>query len=298
MVEFRPESPTEQRKANPKLSLSGFIASTLIVFGWMVICFFPGYWHAVCDGRIWGTLTDHRQYVSRRWGPEGALPYVDLFHSLFYPAHSAAMKNRPDKLGIHLQTPQLLNLRDFADMTPLHYALVFRRPDAVTMLVKAGADTEIRDPENSSPLWYAINISNDQMIACLLEAGAKLDSPHTGKVTPFHLLIQRQYPNIVALGVNAHLNLGIPDVHGKRPIDYAIAAGNLEMVIELACAGAAYTTSETPPQPIIQLYLALCDKFNNPRRAAEMLAEHSHLIGAMQNTYQRPAEFPIDSRRK
>ena len=294
MSEFRPPQPGPRPTFFDQLAMG--TASLIVVVCWAIICLFPGYWHAECPGDVWGQLTDPRQDISKRWyGNSPALPFADLYHQLFYPLHNAAMKNRMDKLTELLQSPRGLNALDFAGMTPLHYALVFKRPAAVKTLLQGGVNPEIRDPKSQSPLWYALQIGNQAIISDLLAAGAKLDALHINRVTPLHLLIQRGHPGITAIAITAGVNLDLADSNGKRPIDYAIAADNLALVIDLACAGAAATFSETPRSPTIRLYLGLCAQLGDAKGAAAMLAEHNHLVENMHRWNWPLAELPVDS---
>jgi hypothetical protein len=61
-------------------------------------------------------------------------------------------------------------------------------------------------------------------------------------------------------------------------------------------AGASPQTSAPNASPLINAYLSLCKKFDDPVKAARILAEKNsnEIIQKLNSRYNLPAELPVD----
>ena len=91
--------------------------------------------------------------------------------------HLAAANGRNDVIKILLaRDPELVNVVDNRDNTPLHWAAMKDKKDTIQLLMENGADIEAKDADGWTPLHYAAAFSSVDTVQTLVDLGANKES--------------------------------------------------------------------------------------------------------------------------
>jgi hypothetical protein len=289
--------PPPESGLHPAEWLQRAFSSVLLILAWSFFCLYPAYWHATMNDGLWS-------HLNQKWhvgtGPLAFFyPLSDVIHWWRFPVHNAALMNRSEDVrqGIADQ-PDRAKVPDNRGRTALEYATFMGHFHCAEFLVKAGAPLETTGIRDTTPLMLALANGQWHTVALLLDHGARIDVVDAVGVGAIHRAAALGFSKVVTAAVAGGISLESKDRQGRTPMDYAVLANNLPMVMELAMAGVAPETSINSRNPLIPLYLALCRKTDDPHRAARLLAEQRKDSPAelLKNSFRLPAELPIDDR--
>lgn len=135
----------------------------------------------------------------------GADPRVFNFSNAS-PVHIAAGAGQTDLVGIFLEQPDIYELRDEADRTPLDLALQARKYETATLLVESGAN--IDRPLSDGSTWLQNMILDKDYGAArfLIRAGAAADIPDKSGRTALSIIQEKQLSGLEDL-INAQTNV-------------------------------------------------------------------------------------------
>lgn len=144
--------------------------------------------------------------------------------------HTAAFLGRVDEIERLLDEGSDVNVRDYANWTPLHVAVDQGHVDAVKLLLKKDADKEARNHSRQTPLHWA--------------ATAKIKSFSTlaGCVEKEKERILPAREEILKLLVAEGANVNVVDEWGATPLHDAVSGLRARVVEFLLAQGAIATT--------------------------------------------------------
>ncbi|WP_028330877.1 ankyrin repeat domain-containing protein [Brachyspira alvinipulli] len=118
------------------------------------------------DANIVTLLLDNKANIRARDGVDGAMAI-----------HLAAANGRNEVIKILLaRDPELVNVVDNRDNTPLHWAAMKDKKDTIQLLMENGADIEAKDADGWTPLHYAAAFSSVDTVQTLVDLGANKES--------------------------------------------------------------------------------------------------------------------------
>jgi ankyrin repeat protein len=140
----------------------------------------------------------------------------------------------------------MLREKDDEGNTPLHYAVrfIYDNIEILKKLYRSADDLNAVTVKGFTPLHNAAGYNSSEVVSFLVKNGAKIDNhsdDSADNVYPIHYAAEfsRKQPKIAEIlcGTNKEM-INIPDKYGDRPLHYAVAAGNSEMIIKLINLGA------------------------------------------------------------
>jgi ankyrin repeat protein len=265
------------------------LLSLLILAGWTALWLYPGYWHIVnvnSNAWQWGKMIGSTD--------EKFLPFTDLFHRLQYPNHNATWKNKPERISWNNLAK--IDMPDGYGYTMLGYASALNNPELVGSFLIKGANPDAPCKDLVTPLLFAARNNHQKNSELLMKFKAQPDIADIKGETALHYAARHGISVIILEANSSTTSFDCTDKKGRTPIDWAIAKNNLPAVIELAMAGASPQTSAPNASPLINAYLSLCKKFDDPVKAARILAEKNsnEIIQKLNSRYNLPAELPVD----
>jgi ankyrin repeat protein len=94
--------------------------------------------------------------------------------------------------------------------------------DVVRILVQNNMDVNFVSPQGFHTMFYAVHMGHEQTIALLLNLGVDVNiHMHQLQITPLHVAVMSQRPNIVKLLLEYEANVHVVDVKGITPLEYA-----------------------------------------------------------------------------
>jgi hypothetical protein len=296
LYSFEPCSEFPGPKAEPSAG-GGFLMKVAVVAVWAWVFLYPGYWHGTKPLDVWTALTE-RSVGFPLCYDRLIVPFVERYHAWRYPLHNAAMYGRAEPLPGLVAGGHVVGALDMVSLTALEYAVFFRRPDCAKALLAAGAPTEVKNLHDATPLMHAVSWRLSNLYLPLLENGARLDAICAGGLTPLHRAAELGLLDAIQQLPASGTTLDVTDAAGLTPLEYAAREGRTAVVIELAQRGASTQTNVPIREPLIQVYLILCAKTGDPRKAAQALAEESlqGVLRLFRDRWYRPAEFPLDQK--
>lgn len=111
-------------------------------------------------------LLDNKANIRAKDGVDGAMAI-----------HLASANGRNEVVKILLaKDPELVNIVDNRDNTPLHWAAMKDKTDTVKLLMENGANIEAKDMDGWTPLHYAAAFSSVETVQTLVDLGADKES--------------------------------------------------------------------------------------------------------------------------
>lgn len=99
------------------------------------------------------------------------------------------------------ENPELTNLREDGNLTPLHVVARFGNTSLAPVLIDRGAHLEAMTQDTgSTPLKYAIFFAQLDMVKLLLKKGADVGNPGGGTRTPLELALGATTPMFREMG--------------------------------------------------------------------------------------------------
>ena len=133
-------------------------------------------------------LLDNKANIRARDGVDGAMAI-----------HLAAANGRNDVIKVLLaKDPQLVNIVDNRDNTPLHWAAMKDKKDTIELLMENGADIEAKDADGWTPLHYAAAFSSVDTVQTLVNLGADKESKAKDGSNPMDYARQDDVKNYLA----------------------------------------------------------------------------------------------------
>ena len=133
-------------------------------------------------------LLDNKANIRARDGVDGAMAI-----------HLAAANGRNDVIKVLLaKDPQLVNIVDNRDNTPLHWAAMKDKKDTIELLMENGADIEAKDADGWTPLHYAAAFSSVDTVQTLVDLGADKESKAKDGSNPMDYARQDDVKNYLA----------------------------------------------------------------------------------------------------
>jgi ankyrin repeat protein len=141
-------------------------------------------------------------------------------------------------------SPELLNIRNQAESTPVLDAIMYNHLDCAHYLLDSGAEYEVMDEQGNSLLHAAAWSGDMPMVQRLLKAGCRVDAANRFGETVLHKAVDANSVEIV----DALIAAGLSDVdvqthRGDSIVMIAAERGNLTMMLKLGSYGADYGIS-------------------------------------------------------
>ncbi|MEW6710024.1 MAG: ankyrin repeat domain-containing protein [Candidatus Riflebacteria bacterium] len=224
------------------------------------------------------------------------MPITDLFHRVLNSKHNAIIKGKSERIDWNGVSSETLNLADMYGYTMLAYASVTDDEELTGFLLSKGASPDIKMTRNQTALLIAARKKAKKAIKVLMQAKAKTDIADDKGETALHHAAREDLSDIILNSDPASTNFEIKDKRGFTPLDWAAKKNRLKSVIELVIAGASPHCNLKKAPTVIDGYLILCRKLEDPAQAARIMAERDpgSLYDKLRNTYSLPPEMPID----
>lgn len=146
-----------------------------------------------------------------------------------------------DMIKVILESdPDLLDVRDANDRTPLMQALFSRQVAVFKYLLEKGADVNAANKDGFTLLHFAVFSAQKELVEMLIAKGAPLDAnANVIAATPLDLAISGRHLDIVKLLITKGAALDLKDKKGFTPLMKAISTGQADMVQVLVDKGAS-----------------------------------------------------------
>ncbi|XP_056144910.1 BRCA1-associated RING domain protein 1 [Lampris incognitus] len=148
--------------------------------------------------------------ASPRYGQRTKSPLAKQGHSPSTPG------------GHSLQGSPAIMKRNHKGETPLHVAAIKGDVDTTTELLDQGADPNLKDNAGWTPLHEACNLGHLAVVEVLVMSGALLNTPGYENDSPLHDAVRNGRHAVVKLLLQHGASQNVMNLHGKRPVDYAI----------------------------------------------------------------------------
>ncbi|XP_041663733.1 BRCA1-associated RING domain protein 1 isoform X2 [Cheilinus undulatus] len=140
--------------------------------------------------------------------------------------------------------------RNHRGETLLHLAAIKGDVEAVRGLLDQGSDPNLKDNAGWTPLHEACNLGHLAVVEVLLLSGALLNTPGYENDSPLHDAVRNGHPAVVKLLLQHGASQSVLNLHGKRPVDYAVSPEMLQIFQE---ASAGSRNANTPLSPSASL---------------------------------------------
>ena len=188
----------------------------------------PLYYAALCGLRelVEHLILRYPQYAST-WG--GSLGTA--LHSASFEGHLQVMRSL-------LRHNVGVDVRGYANRTPLLFASMYGDRDVVQCLLDHGADVDSQDDEHNTPLNWAAYYGRSDVVRVLLEHNADVNSKDNEGLTPLHDAIQFYdptggHPQVVRLLLEHGANPNAQNSDRGTPLHW-VAMGELESDLDVA----------------------------------------------------------------
>ena len=135
------------------------------------------------------------------------------------PLHSAARRANIQVLRLLLSSGAAVDVQDNRKETPLHKAASRGLTEVVVLLREYGSDTEIRNSDSAVPLLNAVSGGREAAVRLLLKYTTREDLQNTESAF-LHAAVRAKNSTIVALLVDAVLDVNMKDKHGRTAFSY------------------------------------------------------------------------------
>ncbi|XP_076025909.1 BRCA1-associated RING domain protein 1 [Genypterus blacodes] len=112
--------------------------------------------------------------------------------------------------------------RNHKGETPLHLAAIKGDVEAVKELLDQGAKPNLKDHAGWTPLHEACNLGHGAVVEALIAGGALLNTTGYENDSPLHDAVQNGHAAIAKLLLQHGASHSVLNLHGKRPVDYAV----------------------------------------------------------------------------
>ncbi|MFZ5951337.1 MAG: ankyrin repeat domain-containing protein [Candidatus Rifleibacteriota bacterium] len=224
------------------------------------------------------------------------MPLTDLVHRVLDAKHNAIIKGRKERIAWNGISSETLNLTDMYGYTMLAYAAVTDDEELTGLLLAKGASPDIKMTRNQTAILIAARKKAKKAIKILMQARAKTDIADNKGETALHYAAREDLSDIILNSDPASTNFEIKDKKELTPLDWAAKKNRLKSVVELVIAGASPSCNLKKVPTVIDAYLILCRKLEDPAQAARIMAERDpgSLYDKLRDTYSLPPEMPID----
>lgn len=278
----------------PGQALSG-PANLIVIILWCCICFYPAAWFIFQDEAQLDRMDKWTGYTLKN--DDKTVPITDLIHRATFPTHNAIIKGKYHKIDWENLTASQAERIDHYGYSCLGYAAMMSDKKMVAALLKKNPNVNQGQASLNTPLMIATMEKNREVIALLQSVGAKSDLHNLEGLTALHLAAQIGITELISGSDPKTTNFDVKNNRGQTPLDLAVMKKRLNIIMELAIAGAEPETSVAIEKPIIAAYLALCRKTGDPVGSARVIAEKDSNsdFQKLVSPYDYPAEFPVDA---
>jgi len=187
------------------------------------------------------------------------------------------------------ENPEMLNLKNENEFTPINLACESGQAGVVDYLLKQGADPYIGDRENSMPLHLAAISGSIESIDLLLDHGVDINIVDENDMTPLLFAFSRAQRDAATHLIDKGADINLQSVVGWTPIHLSIAIRSYDIATRLIEMGAKVNVSlETGATP---LHSAV--SFGNVE-IAKLLLEQGAEIDAETNQGEQPLSWAVN----
>lgn len=143
----------------------------------------------------------------------------------------AAMKGDLAKIqALVEENPDLVNVKDQEQSTPLHRAAEAGHLKIVKYLIKEGAEVNAWNNAHQNPLLYAAYKGHSEIVNYLLENGAEYRERDIYGRNVLHYPSREGHPKVVEILVKKGLDISQEDRGGVTPLRFAVERGHTEII--------------------------------------------------------------------
>jgi ankyrin repeat protein len=126
--------------------------------------------------------------------------------------------------------PDIIDIPDDDNMTPLCIAAANGNSNIVTILLDKGANLMIGDADSSQPIHFAALKGHTNIVELLISKGAGIDAKDNNGVTPLSFALSYRFPNTALWLIENGANVSIANNRDVTPLHYAVIRGYSEIV--------------------------------------------------------------------
>ena len=148
------------------------------------------------------------------------------------PLIVAILQNNNDSANILIEKGANLNMKDIFGRTALHLAAQKKNRYILQKLLekKTEIDIEPKDSVNVTPLSYAATFGDVECVRLLLDSGANINSKDINSWTPLFYAVEYGKMDAAKLLIDRGANILEKNKFGNTPLHVACKRGNLDMV--------------------------------------------------------------------
>lgn len=269
--------------------ISGTGCCSLFMLLWLIIFFYPGYWHITSDARCYQRYGIWRETSSLLGA--FSLPFYDaIIHSKRCPAHNAVIRNDLARLKGLDKSRLAADQPDEFNMTPLTYAARYGLAEELNYLLSEGANPNIVTWGNKTAIMHALDKNHAAIAMALLENGADCTLTNSAGVTVVHTAAANDLDQLIAKMAELNNNLNVADKAGLTPLDYAIQKSAIKSIRQLAASGAKCNFSTSPSDSKVTFFLKHWQESGETPFIIPLQAERMEYNSS--STDSIPAELP------
>ncbi|MHC4798404.1 MAG: ankyrin repeat domain-containing protein [Planctomycetota bacterium] len=176
------------------------------------------------------------------------------------PLNLAAYRGQAEIVKILLNAGADVTIGDNENSQPIHNAAVGGHLEVVDILINHGVDINCQDDNGATALSFAVSYGRSEMVKYLLSMGVDPTIKNTYGRPPLHLAIMNRQFEIAELLVQSGVSVDSISSKPFAPITWAIRNGDLAM-IEMFVGNGAKIQQTTP---LGESYLHFAVFFNKP----------------------------------
>ncbi|MDN5277995.1 MAG: hypothetical protein PWR01_1960 [Clostridiales bacterium] len=266
----------------------------LILIPWTAIWIYPAAWYLVQSDTTQRRIATWETYVAGRGSK--MMPAIDLYHWFFFPDHNAVIKGKIHKIAWNDLNEANIDQLDSFGFSCLGYAAIYDESEIAANLLQKKATVDLTMTDGNSALLLTAKHQSTKTCKLLLEAGARADLQNIRGETPLHHAALNKFETLISSADVKTTNFDVTDKRGYTPLDWAISKNRLNEILALAIAGAKPVANIKVKSPMIETYLALCQKSGDPVKSAMLIAERDKAspFQKLKHRWNYPAELPVD----